>query len=226
MDFLNKLRAVTLGTMHDLLDKTVDMNSPSVLRQYVRDLEVAIDKMRSDAAVQDGQLRTMKREATELEGSIATDKAVSAKLLASSDPTAPQLAENKAKVVLQNQQRLTALQGDIVTQANVSSNMQSAVAALDGKHALIMTRLRELERLDRDSKTKEQAADAIAQAGKLVSAVGSDSVDDLTDRMRRRHDVADARFDSAVGSLHTDEAATSDDVAALLASLKPVPVAV
>ena len=60
--FLQKLRIVTLGAAHDLLDREIDMNSPSALRQYVRDLEDAIGKMNSELAVQEGGVRTLNRE--------------------------------------------------------------------------------------------------------------------------------------------------------------------
>jgi phage shock protein A len=224
MNFLQKVRAVTLGASHDLLDKTIDMNSPSVLRQYVRDLEAAIDKMKTETAVQDGTLRTLNRESADLTNTIATDRATVAKLLASPDVNAPALAKARASVILTNQSRLNAMQADIETQKAALEKMQAAVVALEAKHETIVARVRELERLDRDSKSKEQAAAAISNAGSIVNMTSNQSIDDLTSRMQARHDVADAKFEQAMGGMQA-ESEDSDAVNALLAELQPKAVA-
>lgn len=224
MNFVTKLRAVTLGAAHDLLDKAVDLNSPSVVRQYVRDLEAALDKLKSESAIQDGTLRTQLREQSDLQSSIESDKATISKLLASTDPTGKALATAKANLVITKQQHLAEIADAITNQQNVAIGMKNAVISLESKHDQMVARVRELERLDRESKAKESAASAITNAGRIISDIDSPSVDDLADRMHRRNDVASAKFDQAVGGLHTEEP-NSDDVAALLASLAPVETA-
>lgn len=220
MGFLNKVRAVTLGAAHDLLDKTIDMNSPSVLRQYVRDLEAAIDKMKSESAVQDGQLRTMQREQSDLQAKVETDKATITKLLASADANAKAIAQSKAAIVLRDQQHLSEIAGNILSQQNIATSMKQAVTSLETKHETMVSRVRELERLDRDTKAKESAASAISNAGKIAGDIDNPSIDDLQDRMHRRNDVASAKFDQAMGGIET-ETPDNADVEALLASLRP-----
>jgi phage shock protein A len=220
MGFMSKVRALTLGATHDLLDATIDLNSPSAVRQMVRDVEAALDKMKSEAAIQDGQLRTSQREKGDLETKIAAAKATITKLLASTNPKAPEVAKTTAAGVLHDQNRLGELTSLIASQQASADSMAQAVTALEAKHEQMVNRVRDLERLDRDTKAKESAAVAISNAGRVAGFADGPSIDDLQDRMSRRNDVASARFDQSMGSLHT-ETPDSSDVDALLESLKP-----
>jgi phage shock protein A len=217
--FLQKLRAFSLGAAHDVLDKAVDMNSPSMLRQYVRDLEDATGKMNSEAAIQLGQVMTLTRERDNLKAKIDADTEAVKKILDSS----PDLARSKGALILQNKSHLAQTESDIVAQRKVSDELALAVSKLQAKHDLMVSRVRELERIDRDSKTKESAAAALNQAGSLIGSVGSESVDDLEDRMRRRNDVASAKFDQSMAAVPEEQ--DSADVDDFLASLKPEAVA-
>lgn len=215
MSFLQKLRAVSLGLAHDLLDRAVDMNSPSMIRQFVRDLEDALGKMNSEVAVQNGQTRTMKRERDDLAHIIETDKAVAKSLLTSQ----PDKARSKAELVVTNQNRLAQMDADILNQKKTADDLASAVEKLQAKHDQMLTRVRELERIDRDSKTKEATAEALNNAGSLAGSVSSQSVDDVEDRMRRRNDVAGAKFDQAMATIPDEHPADSAEVDAVLADL-------
>jgi len=213
--FFQKLRVTTLGLAHDLLDKYVDTNSPSALRQYVRDLEEAIGKMNSEAAMQIGQVRTLKREQGDLVSKIAADTDYAKANLTAK----PELARSRAALIIQNQKHLASITTDIDNQQKVADQLQLAVSNLTAKHDLMVSRVRELERIDRDSKAKESAADALNAAGSLVGSVGTQSIDDLEDRMRRRNDVASARFDQSMATVPADDS-NSEQVDELLASLK------
>jgi phage shock protein A len=220
MSFLDKLTTFAKGSAHDLLDRAIDLNSPTMVRQYVRDLEDGINQIKTNAALSDGQLRTAIRERSELSSKIETDKATITKLLASTDPKGPQAAKDKGAVVVQNQSRLKAMDDSIAIQQQIVDKTNQTISSLETKHELMVSRVRELERLDRDTKAKESAATAITNAGKLAGVADNAGVDDLEDRMRRRNDVASAKFDSAMGDIHVDQP-DSDDVNALLESLKP-----
>lgn len=213
--FFQKLRAVTLGAAHDLLDKAIDMNSPSMLRQYVRDLEDAIGKMNSEAAVQIGQVRTLKREQGDLQAKVDADTAFVKTILTSN----PELAKSKAVLIVQNNKHLEQIALDLENQQKMADDLTLSVSKLQAKHDLMVSRVRELERIDRDSKAKESAASALSAAGSLVGSIDSQSIDDLEGRMRRRNDVAGAKFDQAMSSVPEDST-NSDEADALLASLK------
>jgi phage shock protein A len=198
MSFTQKLRLVVLGNINDLLDKTIDLNSPAALRQYVRDLEDATARMRNEAATQDGQLRILKREESDLQSDITTAKAVTQKILAGNDANKKTIAASKASEIVNMQARLIEKQNAINTQQTTSAKLDAAVASLDSKHTQILSRVRELERMDRDSKAKEAAATAVQAANKLVSGGADISVDDVQQRMRDRNDIASAKFDRAM----------------------------
>lgn len=218
--FLSKLRVVTLGTAHDLLNQVIDSNSPSAMRQYVRDLESAIDKLKTEAATQDGQIRILNREKSELDSKIATDKQTISKLMVSTQPNAKEIAKGKAAVVIQNQKQSDQYVQDIQVQTEAAAKLNATIVTLDNKHTLMVSRVRELERLDRDSKAKESAASALKNAGSLIDSGNDISIDDVENKMRSRNDVASAKFDQALGGIQTDTT-DSDDVNALLESLTP-----
>lgn len=217
--FLQKFRTIALGTAHDLLDKAIDLNSPAAIRQYVRDLEDAIGKMKNEEANQDGSVRTLTREQSDLTNKVATDSATITKLMASVDPNGKNIARGKAAIVLQNQQRLTQLATDIQSASAAEAKLHSTIVALEQKHDLMVQQVHDLERLDRDSKAKESAARALQNAGSLINSGSNISVDDVQTKMRARNDVASAKFDQAIGDVHVDDGANSDDVDALLATL-------
>ncbi len=221
--FIQKLRIVTLGTVHDLLDKAIDTNSPSALRQHVRDLESALDRMRNDAAVQAGQLRTMERELGDVQARAATEKAVIEKLLAANSSVKEELARLKATSVIQLESQAERLGSQIETQRANSEAIDQAVLKLECKHQEVLYRLRELERLDRDTKAREQAAQSLRVA-QTVMTHGADitAVDDIERKMLERNDVAHEKFDRAVTFLQNAPAeAPNSAVEELLNSLRP-----
>lgn len=219
---IEKIRLVTLGTVHDLLDKAVDLNSPSAMRQYVRDLEDALGKMQSEAANQAGQVRTLSRERDDLNAKIALNKSTIEKILAGTALNKKDLARTRAEEVLISQKRLTDVESQLETQKTTSANLDKAVTQLQAKHDQFTQRVRDLERLDRDSKAKEQAAKAMQGVSNMLDAGSHLSIDDIESKMRARNDVASVKLDRAMSGIHVDEDPNlTGDVDALLAELSP-----
>lgn len=223
--FMHKLRTATLGTVNDLLDKAIDLNSPSFMRQYVRDLEDALDQMTNQAAVQAGQVRTLSRERDTMQHTIDA-KTKDAQISVTKGNQ--DLARIQAAEVVRLTKELTRMTDDLTAQKQSSANTDKTVALLNEKHSQMISRLRELERLDRDSKMKEQSATAAAGFGKLIAGGADMSVDDIQSKMRARNDVASEKFDRAMSSIQTtpeEDCETSAQVDELLASLAPKEVA-
>ncbi len=216
---MQKLRVVTLGAAHDLLDKTIDLNSPSALRQYVRDLEDALSKMKSEAAVQAGAVRTLNREHDDLVHSIQIKKdSIQADVNTGNQTRARQTAT----IVVTLQQQLDRNTKEIESQKVSSANLDAAVDRLEVKHTDIVTRVRELERIDRTSKSKEQSAAALNSANRLTSTGSSISIDDIESKVRSRGDVADEKFSRAMADTSTPEdVETTQAVDDLLSSMQP-----
>ncbi len=220
--FIAKLRTVTLGTVHDLLDKAIDMNSPSALRQYTRDLEDALEKMTSDAAIQAGTVRTLEREKGDMEHHIETDKLAIVKILASAAPQKEDLARMKGAEIVRLQKQLESNIQNLAGQRESSAAIDKALAGLQAKHQDMVSRVRELERLDRDTKAKEAVAKSLQQAGRLANSGADISVDDIESKMRARNDIAGEKMSRALGAMHTEEdPTTAGEVDALISSLRP-----
>lgn len=211
--FLSKLRVVTLGTAHDLLDKAIDLNSPSAIRQYTRDLEDALDRLKSEAAIQAGTVRTLEREKVELSERIKTTEATIKKLV---DTGHEDLARPKAADLVRMRKQFGEADGNINSARKSSHDIDVAVAKLEAKHTEMVDKVRELERLDRDTKARTSAAQTITAAGRLVKGGTDISVDDVESRMRANNDVAQERFNRAMGDAtvleDTETTAAVDDV--------------
>ena len=220
MSIFEKARLLTLGSVNDLLDKVIDLNSPSAVRQQVRDIETALGKLQNDAAIQDGTLRTMKREKSELDSKIETQKATVKQLLASPDPNGAVLARDKAQLILTEQSQSSSLASQIDTQSQTVTTMQTTVQRLAARHDQLVARVHQLESLDRDTKAKELAASAIKSVNGVLGSADTGSIDNLTQRMQARNDIASSKFDAAVGSLTPERESNSAEVDSLLASLK------
>ena len=213
---LEKARLITLGNLHDLLDKAIDMNSPSMIRQQVRDLEDAEQKMGAAKAEQAGALRTMQREKGDLETKVANLKSEIKSLIAS-DPNST-VARSKGALAVQLQGQIDSRATGIESQQKIVDSMAVGLQRVDAQHTLLVARLRELERLDRETKAKTAAADALRKFNSVSGSVNS--VDDVEDRMRRKNDQASASFDDALANTPAPPETNSADVDALLASLK------
>ena len=213
--FLSKLRVLTLGSINDLLDKAIDLNSPTVVRQYTRDLEDALDRMKNEAVVQAGTVRTLQREKLELDARIKTTEATIQHLVQAGHPD---LARPKAADLVRMRTQFAQADPGIETATKSSHDIDQAVANLEVKHNEMVARVHELERLDRDTKSRNAAATALNAAGKLIQTGASISVDNVEQRMRSNNDEAQERFNRALGetAIQEDPAASAaiDDVLA------------
>ncbi len=221
--FLAKLRVVTLGSVHDLLDRAIDLNSPSVIRQYTRDLEDALDRMKSEAAVQAGTVRTLQREKGELEGRIKTTEVTIQHLVQAGHED---LARPKAAELTRMRAKFAGADENIEHARKASTDIDIAVSNLEGKHAEMVSRVRELEQLDRDTKAKNSAASALAAAGRLIQGGSDVNVDDVQSRMKASNDVAQEKFARALGeSAIQEDAETAAATDAVLAEFRQGKVA-
>jgi phage shock protein A len=220
MTVFSKIRLITLGNVHDLLDKVIDANSSSAIRQHVRDLETALSELQNTAAVAAGQVRTLNREKGDLEAKKQHVDGVIKQLLQSDNPSKETFAKQQAVQGQALKQQIDAMAQSLVEQTQTSKNLDEAVAALDRSHTQWVSRLRTLEVLDRGTKAKEQAADVLKSAGSTASAGVDLSADDIESRMRARGDVADEKFSRAMDSVSAADPANSGEADDYLASIK------
>jgi PspA/IM30 family protein len=220
--FLQKLRVVTLASVHDLLDKKLEDMGPSALRQTVRDLEDALAKMKSEAVIQGGEVRTQTREVGDLDAKITSGKASMQKCVDKGDVASLASARQTGALVVTWQRQLEQKKHDLDLQKTASANLDLAVQKLDMKHTDAVTHLREVESLDRNTKFKEQSASTLDSIQRLTES--GVSVDNLEDKMRARADAADEHYERAMASSSVaEDPSASSEVDDLLASMKPQP---
>jgi len=202
MSFLAKTRTVILGHLNELLDKTIDLDSIPVLKQYVRDLEDAIDSAKHQTAVSAAQVTTLTRERIRTLSLIKDDKLRAQAFLAQSNEAA---ARTVAARIADNTHMTASLEAQIATAQQQSQTLQSAVDKMVSKHDAILARVRELETKDRSSKDLEQATRSIKSAGAALNDGVDSSVDNLAQRIDARNDVAQEEFNRTAGELDTPE---------------------
>lgn len=207
---LEKFRVAVLSNAHKLLDAVIDLDNVGAVKQYVRDLEASLAELEDGAAEAAGYVRTLTRESGELvERAKGLDHTIDL-ILGDEDPNNDHLATAKQVELNGVNARFTDVAGDLEGAKATSKKLDEAVSALRSKHTAMVEQVRRLESLQRSAKAKEGAANAVKMVGEMVQAGETVSVDSVIDRMRRQSDVADEKFDRAMGTLN---ATTGRDVA-------------
>lgn len=196
-----KARIAALSAAHSLMDKVIDLNSIGAVKQYVRDLESGLEDLEDASAVAAGHVRTVQREADQLKSQINELNTNIDFILGDSKPENDYLATPLEARLIGLEQRMSTKDEELDSAQKTSKALVEAAAALRAKHQGMVSQIQRLEAMDIAAKAKEKAADAIQQAGKIASSGGDVSIDAVSDRIQRRADVADARFERALGDM-------------------------
>lgn len=196
-----KLRTIVLSNIHSLLDKTIDMNSVEAVKQHVRDLENALTELENGAAEAAGYVRTLSREKIELvERTVRLDKTIDL-ILSDSDPANDHLATAKQVELDGVNERVARVGQELSDNKNTAKKLDEAVSALKTKHAAMVRQIQTLESMSRGNKAKRDAAEAMGRVREMVRAGEDVSVDSVISRMKREGDVADEKFERAMGDM-------------------------
>lgn len=196
-----KARVAALSTAHSLLDKIVDMNSIGAVKQHVRDLENALEDLEDAAAIAAGHVRTVQRDADQVRFQIKELNQNIDFILSDNNPANDHLARPLEARLIGLEQRASTKDDEIVTGQKSAQALSEAVSALRARYQNMAEQLHRLEAMDKGAKAKESAVEAMRQAGRLASAGGNVSIDAVADRIQRRADVADAKFERALGDM-------------------------
>lgn len=194
-----KIRTGVLAQAHKLADALIDLDSVEALKVHIRDLEEALEELQDAAAAESGNVRTLEQAITALDARAKElDENISF-LLGDEDETNDHLAtplQAKLDVLTRD---LTAKREELTVARQTASQLNEAASNLKAKHASMVERIRSLESLERAAKAKERAAEAVRSAGAAAGGADAISVDDVEARLRRKANVADARFQRAMG---------------------------
>lgn len=205
---LAKLRIVTLGNLHEMLDAMIDLNSPAAVKQYIRDLEAGIAQIEHAANTTEGALRTNKDDLAGAQRLASTLDADINALLTDKD-------ERNDSLALPLQVKLTAANSRVTDLAGIRDQNQAmldklngAISKLQAKHAQMTMTLESLESKVEAGEGMQAAAQAATSVGAL--SVDSPDVDSLARRINKRYNEQGAAFDRAMSKLAT---ATDNDAA-------------
>lgn len=218
-----KIRTLTLGNIHELLDAAIDLNSVAACKQYVRDLEEAKDKMRTEAAAARGRLGQSQAAVTTLEHQIATDTEHAQLLLDDDDASNDADAERLMEGVVTKNELVETKKAQLATDKQVSDALGDAVRKITAKHAEMVNNVRRLEALEAQTKAQEQATAALKQAGKLANATDGVSVDNVEQRLRDRAAASSEQFKDAMSDMSggsVQESVTAAKAKKLIAEMR------
>lgn len=200
---LEKIRLGVLATAHSLVDQVIDLNSAQAVRQYIRDLEGQLDRLRDASAEATGYTRTLAREEEQLEAQIAELNNNISFILSDGDTSNDHLALPLEARLIGLEENLQNRQGEAGDAHKTAQALGEVVSQLQAKHAQMVGQLQRIESLERSAKAKEAAADTLDRLGKMAqTGAPTASVDDIAARLQRRADVADVKLEQAMGGVN------------------------
>lgn len=213
----SKARALVLANLHGLLDKAIDMNSPEVVRQHVRDLGAARDDVRDQAAVAHGRVTDLERQVADLNLRMTETNHNIDLLLGDSDASNDSFATPLEQKLIGYEATQKSLGEQLTDAKELESQLTDAKNKLTSRYDAMVQRVSQLEQIDRAAKAKNQAASALRSATDLAS--GGPDLDNVEAGIRSRGAVADARFDDAIGGMgdNAEDAVVASEAAARIA---------
>jgi phage shock protein A len=197
-----KARIAALSAAHSLMDKVVDLNSIGAVKQYIRDLENALEDLEDSAAAAAGHVRTVQRDADQVQSQIKELNQNIDFILGDNKPDNDYLATPLEARLIGLEQRASTQQEEIVTGQKTAQALAEATTTLRTRYQNMVQQVQRLEAMDQATKAKENAVEAIRQAGQIASTGSDVSIDAVADRIQRRSDVADARFERVMGDMN------------------------
>ena len=194
-----KARIAALSAAHSLLDKTIDLNSIGAVKQYVRDLESALEDLEDASAAASGHVRTLQRDYDQMKFQIKELNQNIDFILTDNKPENDSLATPLEARLIGLEQRVASKDEEIATGQATAKALSEATSTLRTRYQNMVQQVQRLEAMDMATKAKENAVRAMREAGRIASTGSEVSIDAVADRMQRRSDVADARFEQAMG---------------------------
>lgn len=196
-----KARIAALAAAHKLLDKTIDLNSIEAVKQYVRDLEGALEDLEDASAAAAGHVRSVQRDTEQIQYQIKELNQNIDFVLSDNKPENDHLATPMEARLIGLEQRISTKDEEIAMGQKTAQALNEAVSTLRTRYQNMVQQVQRLEAMDMATRAKENAVKAMRQAGKIASTGSDVSIDAVADRIQRRADVADARFERAMGEM-------------------------
>jgi phage shock protein A len=203
-----KIRLVTLGNIHQLINKVIDLNSIAAVEQHVRDLENALEDLEASAAQAEGHKRFIVKQ---LAGKVGEKSGVDASInLIRNDgnPDNDYMVKSLAVKAVSLKRAIDGFQSQKEDAEKTDQMIDEAVGQMKALLESLGGKLAHLRQLDADAKAKEKAAASLKQASSVAAAGTGFDVDSIENRIEERAHTADAKFEQAMGTLNV--AASAD----------------
>src|SRR3989338_336711 len=201
---LSKARILLLGNIHALLDSAIDLNSPEMIKQRIRDLEDAKNQAHDDLAASVGEVSVLRQDVTMLETIAATTNENIDLILGDGDESNDKDAITLQKKLLNLEQDLLAKKDELQTAIEVEAALRTAVESITAKHEEMVTAMNSIQNQVRSTAAKDRPAEASRSSG--AQAGGEDAPgDNIQERLRRRAATADAKLEQQLGSVKKPE---------------------
>lgn len=199
-----KVRIAVLAGVHGLLDKVIDLNSVGAVKQYIRDLEGAVEKLEEASAVAGGREVTVRREVGVLRAqSEELDRNIDL-LLSDNDPKNDSSAKVLETRLIGLEELLQSKTEDLTDAVQTASQLRQALADLEAKHIKMVQQVKRLESMDAAAKAKEQVAGTMKKVTQQIAGGAGISVDNVAAKIQERADVAEQKFQRAMGGVASE----------------------
>ncbi|MBI5153196.1 MAG: PspA/IM30 family protein [Parcubacteria group bacterium] len=160
MSIFGKLRLSFLGTVHELLNKMIDLNSPAAIEQYLRDLEHAIEQVMDSNAQQVGVVNGFVRVVNGLNGRKETLRAAAKSVLSNDDSSDDWKAKTYAAQIVDINKELATNEAAKTAATQALDGLKQALDGLKKKRSQMEAALKEIQATDSATKAQDNATAA------------------------------------------------------------------
>lgn len=192
----SKARLLAKAGLHELLDKGIDELSIPVLKQKIRDLEVAVDEYGDALAISEGHQQRLVTAKELLQKRIDQMNADIDLFLSDNDPSNDHLAERLDQELIGLEEQRERMSVELAEAVETSQMLDKVSDKLNKALAHNVRRVREVEIKERAATAKGKAAEALDKIGGLANM--DESVDNINERVDKKAAVADARLERAM----------------------------
>lgn len=209
---LEKIRTISLGNIHTLLDAIKGLNSIGEFEQYLRDLEKARNMLDDQAAASRSDANTLPLEIATFQAEYDEANANIDVLLGDDDPSNDYMAAPLEAKLMQLEQQIKVKSGQLESAKAKLTKFDTAVSKLDTTLTTAKGKLDVLRDLDKTAKGEARAEKALSG----ISIGDMPDMNDVEQRLRRQAAVAGNALDRTLGQVSS--AAGNDTVEATIAA--------
>jgi phage shock protein A len=196
-----KIRRITLGNIHTLLNKVIDLNSIADIEQHLRDLNQAKTDLALEAAGAEGRKRHVTKTLARKEGEAVGIDASIRTILGDANPDNDHLTKAMAVALLGVTSEVADLKTELDEAKATDLALDETVSQMTALVVSLDSQLARLRAKEESTKAKEKAADALQRASQVTGAGQGLKLDNVIERIEVRAETADAKLETAMANM-------------------------